>query len=141
MEWVESWGVSLATFLPIVGAVVLLFIPNVNERMMLWVGTVCTFLAFVASVFVAADFDYGHSGKIQFDTNLEWIPQIDARYHIGLDGMSLPLFVLSTLVCFLCMIYLFWHVPEPGKPKALVSLILLLETGMKIGRASCRERV
>jgi NADH-quinone oxidoreductase subunit M len=130
MEWVDGWGVSLATFLPVVGVLVLLFLPNSNERLLKMTGTVFAGLTLVAAVLVALRFDYGRSGEIQFDTDLEWIPQIDARYHIGLDGMSLPLFVLSALVCFLCMIYLFWHIPEPGKPKAFISLILLLETGM-----------
>jgi NADH-quinone oxidoreductase subunit M len=42
----------------------------------------------------------------------------------------LPLLELSLLVCFLCTIYLWWHIPEPGKAKALFALVLLLETGM-----------
>jgi NADH-quinone oxidoreductase subunit M len=130
MEWVDGWGVSLATFLPMVGVLVLLFLPNSNERLLKMTGAVFAGVTLIAAILVALRFDYGNSGEIQFDTNLEWIPQIDARYHIGLDGMSLPLFVLSALVCFLCMIYLFWHLPEPGKPKAFISLILLLETGM-----------
>ncbi|MGH2806773.1 MAG: complex I subunit 4 family protein [Actinomycetota bacterium] len=130
MEWVDGWGVSLATFLPMVGVIVLLFLPNSDERLLKITGAVFAFLALVAGVLVAVRFDYGNSGAIQFDTSLEWIPQIDARYHVGVDGMSLPLMVLSVLVCFLCMVYLFWHLPEPGKPKALIALILMLETGM-----------
>jgi NADH-quinone oxidoreductase subunit M len=46
------------------------------------------------------------------------------------DGMSLPLFILSLLVSALCMIYSWWHIPEPGKTKAFMALVLLLETGM-----------
>ena len=130
MEWVDDWGVSLATFLPIIGAVVLLFVPNARVTALKVVATAATFLALVAGVLVGLRFDYGDAGRIQFDTNAEWISQINARYHVGLDGMSLPLFELSLLVCFLCMIYLWFHVPEPGKHKALFALVLLLETGM-----------
>jgi NADH-quinone oxidoreductase subunit M len=130
MEWIDDWGVSLATFIPIVGAIVLLFIPNAQEKALKVVGLVATFLALVVGVIVAFAFDYGATGTMQMEVNSTWIPQINARYHVGIDGISLPLLVLSLLVCFLCMVYLWWHVPEPGKPKAFIALILLLETGM-----------
>jgi NADH-quinone oxidoreductase subunit M len=130
MEWFDDWGVSLATFLPIVGAVVLLFIPAARERLIKLVGLATTGLALLVGIVVAARFDYGAAGEIQFDVKREWIPQITANYHIGLDGMALPLFVLSLLVSFLCMIYTWWHLESPGKPKAFIALVLLLETGM-----------
>src|SRR5918999_2815235 len=130
MEWVDTWGVSLATFLPALGAIVLLFVPPVWERAIKLVGTIFAGLALVAGIFVLARFDYGRAGEIQLDVNATWIPQIDSRYHVGIDGMSLPLLILSLLVTFLCMIYLWWHIPEPGKPKAFFALVLLLETGM-----------
>jgi NADH-quinone oxidoreductase subunit M len=130
MEWVDTWGVSLATFLPAVGAIVLLFVPSVWERAIKLVGTVFAGLALIAGILVLARFDYGRAGDIQFEVNETWIPQIDSRYHVGVDGMSLPLLVLSLLVTFLCAIYLWWHMPEPGKPKAFFALTLILETGM-----------
>ena len=130
MEWVDTWGVSLATFLPALGAIVLLFVPPVWERAIKLVGTIFAGLALVAGILVLARFDYGRAGEIQLDVNATWIPQIDSRYHVGIDGMSLPLLILSLLVTFLCMIYLWWHIPEPGKPKAFFALALILETGM-----------
>ena len=131
MEWLDDSAVSLATFLPVVGVVVLLFLPGAREKMVLAVGTAFAGLALIVGVIVALRFDYGAGGDvIQFETNAQWIPQIDANYHIGLDGVSLPLFLLSLLVSFLCLIYTWWHVPEPGKIKAFVALVLLLETGM-----------
>jgi NADH-quinone oxidoreductase subunit M len=129
-QWVDDWGLSAATFLPLVGTIVLLFIPAARERMLKIVGTAFSLLALIAGVFVALRFDYGNAGALQMQQDLQWIPQIDARYHIGVDGLSLPLLMLSLLVTFLCMIYLWWHVPAPGKVKALLALVLLLETGM-----------
>ena len=130
MAWIEDWGLSVATFLPLVGAIVLLFIPPARERAIKLTGTVVAGLALIVGIVVAVAFDYGKAGTLQFEVNTEWIPQIDANYHIGVDGISLPMFVLSLLVTFLCMIYLWWHIPEPGKPKAFMALVLLLETGM-----------
>ncbi|HEX2051132.1 MAG TPA: NADH-quinone oxidoreductase subunit M [Actinomycetota bacterium] len=130
MEFIRDWGVSIATFLPAVAAIVLLFIPSSQDRLLKIVATAAAGIALLAGILVAVDFDYGNAANIQYEINASWIPQIDSRFHIGLDGMSLPLFVLSLLVSFLCCIYLWWHVPEPGKPKALFALLLLLETGM-----------
>ena len=129
MDWIKDWGLSLGTFLPLVGVVVLMFLPN-RDRLLKIVATVFSGLALLAGILVAFAFDYDRSGELQQQVNAEWIPQINANYHIGIDGMALPLFVLSLLVSFLCIIYLWWHVPEPGKPKALLALVLLLETGM-----------
>jgi NADH-quinone oxidoreductase subunit M len=130
MNWVDDWALSLGTFLPAVGAAVLMFVPTTNEKLVKVIGTLFAFLALVAGVVVLARFDFGNAGDLQLQVNTSWIPQINARYHIGIDGMSLPLFVLSLLVSFLCTIYMWWHLPEPGKPKAFFALVLLLETGM-----------
>ena len=62
--------------------------------------------------------------------NVAWIPVIGARYHVGIDGISMPLFVLTFLLGLLCAIYTCRYVPEPGRTKAFVALTLLLITGM-----------
>jgi NADH-quinone oxidoreductase subunit M len=130
MEWFDDWGVSLATFIPAVGMIVMLFIPAVQERAVRLVATIAAGLTLVAAALVALRFDYSAAGEMQMQVTHEWIPTINSFYHVGVDGVSLPLLVLSALVSFLCMIYLWWHVPDPGKPKALFALVLLLETGM-----------
>ena len=55
---------------------------------------------------------------------------INSRYHIGIDGISLPLLLLSMVITVLCVIYSWDHFPEPHNPKAFLILMLLLETGM-----------
>ena len=55
---------------------------------------------------------------------------IHSRYHIGIDGISLPLLILTMIIVPLCVIYSWDHFPEPHNPKAFLALILLLETGM-----------
>jgi NADH-quinone oxidoreductase subunit M len=62
--------------------------------------------------------------------DVSWIPVIGARYHVGIDGISLPLFELTLGLSFLCAIYSWKYVPDPGRTKAFIALILLLETGM-----------
>src|SRR5207249_9372422 len=67
---------------------------------------------------------------LQFELKASWISAINANYHVGIDGISLPLFELALLLTFLCAIYTWKFLPEPGRPKAFLALMLLLETGM-----------
>src|SRR5680860_231429 len=129
MSWVDDWGLTLTTFLPALGVVVLMFLPN-RETLVKITGTVFAGLALIAGILCAVRFDYSRGDQIQLKVDATWIETIGARYHVGVDGMSLPLLLLSVLVCFLCMVYMWWHIPEPGKTKAFFALVLLLETGM-----------
>ena len=55
---------------------------------------------------------------------------IHADYIVGLDGMSLPLYLLSMLITLLVMVYSWDHIPDPGNAKAFLILMLVLQTGM-----------
>jgi NADH-quinone oxidoreductase subunit M len=130
MGWFESgWGLSLIVFLPVVGAAVVLAIPRARETAIKGVALAFAAASFAASVAAVAVFDYG-SGGFQLGTDLSWIPAIDARYHVAVDGISLPLVVLSTFITLLCVVYSWNHWPEPHNPKAFLALMLLLATGM-----------
>jgi NADH-quinone oxidoreductase subunit M len=128
--WWQDWGITITTFLPIAGALVILAIPSRHDRMIRGLGVVTTALALVSAAAIAIGFDYGRSGDLQFVKNTDWIPVIGARYHVGIDGISMPLFVLTYLLGLLCAIYTVRYVPQPGRTKAFVALTLLLITGM-----------
>ena len=51
-----------------------------------------------------------------------WIDVINSRYHLGIDGISLPLLALSAFITVLCVIYSWNHFPEPHNPKAFLAL-------------------
>jgi NADH-quinone oxidoreductase subunit M len=128
--WWQDWGITITTFLPIAGALVILLVPKEKDKMIRGLGVVVTALAFIGAVAIAGQFDYGRSGELQFVKNVEWIPVIGARFHVGIDGISMPLFVLTYLLGLLCAIYTYRYVPSPGRTKAFVALTLLLITGM-----------
>jgi NADH-quinone oxidoreductase subunit M len=67
---------------------------------------------------------------MQFVAQHEWISVIKSSYFIGIDGISLPLYLLSMVITVLVMIYSWDHVPSPGNPKAFFILMLILQTGM-----------
>lgn len=130
MSAIETWALTLAVFLPAAGTLAILLIPKEQESSAKATALVATGLALAAGVFLALRFDYSNSGALQFETSVPWISAIGARYHIAVDGISLPLVMLSLLVTFLCVIYSWKHFPEPHNPKMFLALMLLLETGM-----------
>ncbi|HYF11368.1 MAG TPA: NADH-quinone oxidoreductase subunit M [Actinomycetota bacterium] len=129
MTW-ENSAITIATFLPLVGALVIALVPSRNDRAVRALAIVFTAAALVVAIAIAADFDYGAGTGLQFELDARWIPAISARYHVGIDGISLPLYVLTFALSFLCAIYSWRFIPSPGKTKGFLALMLLLETGM-----------
>ena len=125
-----GWALVVALFLPLVGAALLALIPSRLDQQIRQAGVVITGAAFALVLAITAAFDFRDAGTLQFRTNVEWISAIDANFHVALDGISFPLFFLTYLLTFLCAIYTLKNLPEPGKPKGFLGLMLLLQTGM-----------
>jgi NADH-quinone oxidoreductase subunit M len=128
MTW-EGSAITITTLLPILGALVIVLVPSGRERMVRGLGILFTGAALVLSIAIAIGFDYGSNG-LQYELDVNWISAIGARYHVGIDGISMPLYILTFLLSFLCAIYTWRFVPDPGRTKAFLALMLLLETGM-----------
>jgi NADH-quinone oxidoreductase subunit M len=135
----DDWAITLAVFLPALGALVVALMPGDRDRLTRALGIVFTGLPLIVGVAMLFGFDFDAPGAfgaaeargaLQFAVDLPWISVIDAQYFVGIDGVSLPLFELTLLLGFLCMIYTWRYLPEPGRPKAFVALLLLLQTGM-----------
>ncbi len=130
-EFLNDWGLSLATFLPIIGAAVMLFIPKESEQLHKLIALATSLAVAVFGVLLLVQFvDNDNYGSLNFVVDRSWIDVIDARYIMGIDGISLPLILLTMLIVPLCIIYSWNHFPEPRNPKAFLILILILETGM-----------
>ncbi|GAB2619233.1 NADH-quinone oxidoreductase subunit M [Streptomyces capparidis] len=93
-------------------------------------GVTVTGAVLLLSVVLAAGFDHDDPSRMQATTDISWIPALDIRIHLGVDGVSLPLVVLTALLTFLCALYSYHRMPEGPAPRAFVALLLLLETGM-----------
>jgi NADH-quinone oxidoreductase subunit M len=130
VDWFDSWGVTLAVFLPAAGMVVVLAIPKAQERALKLTTLATTLATLAVGVGMLARFDYDRTGALQFQVNKPWIDVIHSRYHMGVDGISLPLLLMTMLITVGCVIYTWDHFPDPRTPKAFLALILLLETGM-----------
>ncbi|MFJ6654954.1 NuoM family protein [Streptomyces sp. NPDC091377] len=74
-------------------------------------------------------FDHSRPSKMQASTDISWIPALDVRIHLGIDGISLPLLVMTALLTFLCALHSYFKPPAGPTPKAFVALLLVLESG------------
>lgn len=99
------------------------------EQAVLRHGVTVTGAVLIAAIVLALGFDHDHPSKMQASTDISWIPALDVRIHLGIDGISLPLLVLTALLTFLCALYSYFKLPAGPSPKAFVALLLLLESG------------
>ena len=94
----QNWLLSVGTFLPLVGVLVMMCIPRGEEATHKIIGIATAGATLVVGLITMFAFDYGQSAKLQFFVDAEWIPVINSNYTIGLDGISLPLYFLSMCV-------------------------------------------
>ncbi|WP_372498350.1 complex I subunit 4 family protein [Streptomyces marispadix] len=127
------------------------------EQAVLRHGVTVTGAVLVASVVLALGFDTARPGTMQAESDVEWIPSLGVHLHLGVDGVSLPLLVLTALLTFLCSLHSYGaHLKAApasgdsskegrdqdgdrtegaaaarlhGTPQAFVALLLLLEAG------------
>ncbi|MBI3552772.1 MAG: NADH-quinone oxidoreductase subunit M [Elusimicrobia bacterium] len=128
---------TLITFLPIAGALVILCLPKEAEKPIQITALVSAGLSFVLSLCVLYGFDRAQP-LMQFMENADWIPSMHVHYALGVDGLSLPLVLLTTFVTVLALIsslgikerikeYFFWFlVLEAGMIGVFEALDLVL---------------
>ncbi|MGC1215484.1 MAG: NADH-quinone oxidoreductase subunit M [Micromonospora sp.] len=112
---------SLIVFAPLVVAVVLLLWRGLPDRVVSWIWVAaCTLdLAAILGMWLA----YG--GGVGFETNRPWIPGAGSGYHVGVDGLSLPLLALTAVVFTACAVYSLRRQP---RPRQFAALFLALQT-------------
>jgi NADH-quinone oxidoreductase subunit M len=92
-------------------------------------GVTVTGAVLAAAIVLTLGFDHDRPSRMQATTDISWIPALDVRIHLGVDGISLPLLVLTALLTFLCALYSYFNMPAGPSPKAFVALLLVLESG------------
>jgi NADH-quinone oxidoreductase subunit M len=118
---------SIVLFAPLAGMLILLLIPSSAKTVIkLWANLV-GFACFLISLPLVTRFDKSASGY-QMVERVDWIPSLGAKYLIGLDGISLLLVMLTTVISFLAILSS-WNAIE-DRLKEYYSMFLLLETGM-----------
>lgn len=119
---------SLTTFLPLAGVLLLLFIPKDSKGLLRNITVAVTMLTFLVSLPIMTGFQT--NAEFQFQENMPWIAAgpFVMRYNIGIDGISLWLVILTTFIMPIAVISTWTAVEE--KVKEYMICLLLLETGM-----------
>ncbi len=130
LDFLNGWGLTLIIFLPALTALVVMVTPNKDEENVKIVGLIGAVATLVVSIVTISYFNFDRAGQAQFVVNRSWIDTINSNYHVSLNGLGLPMLLLSNVVIVLCIIYSWNHWPEPHNPKAVLALMLILETGM-----------
>jgi NADH-quinone oxidoreductase subunit M len=118
---------SVIVFLPVVGLIVIALWPKPSQKTVRLIALVAALASFIFSIWLFAAFDRSRASQFQFETFLNWIPAINAHYYMGVDGISLPLVVLTTLLGLLSVL-VSWKVQL--RPKEYFIWLLLLEASV-----------
>jgi len=117
---------TLITFVPILGSVIILFIPSRNEKAIKWTALVVSLIPLVLSVILWLNYDPSVPG-MQFVEEYRWFEVINSRYRLGVDGISVPMVFLTALLTPAAVLYSF-SIKE--RVKGYFALFLMLEMGM-----------
>ena len=136
---IEFFGIGIlswVTWLPAVGAILLLFFARTKNDQIRWFANLWIGLCFLISVPLITGLGkegpgYDRAlGGLQFIENHEWIPLIGARYQLGVDGLSLVLVMLTTLLGVISVVCSWAYIREKGREKEYYIMLLLLQSGM-----------
>ena len=124
--------ITLVTFVPLIGAVIILFLPKRESTLIKSVAVSASFVPILIALQMLLQFDSSlpgiiREGDMQFVEHFEWIPLFNIEYFVGVDGLSMPMVLLTALLSFISIVAS-WNINV--SIKGYFSLFLLLETGM-----------
>jgi NADH-quinone oxidoreductase subunit M len=111
-------------WLPVIGMVAILFAPKNNHQLIRIMSLVTTFITFVLTLVLYAKFDNSIAG-MQHTFSVPWIKDFHINYSLGVDGISLPMIILTGLLFFLCILSS-WTIEK--SVKAYFALLLMLQS-------------
>jgi NADH-quinone oxidoreductase subunit M len=118
---------TLITFLPVAGAALLLFMRKASTGAIRNIALIVSLLTLLISLPLFSKFDSSNPG-MQFEQSVAWIPSLGVQYHVGIDGISLFLVLLTTVLTPIAILSS-WNSIEK-RVREYYLFMLMLETGM-----------
>ena len=121
---------SLLTFVPLLGMIAIFCVPKAKHDVIKTIAAAATLIPFVISIIIYFTYDKSGTGveasQMYLVERYDWIPSYNISYYLGVDGLSVPILLLSCLLFFFA-VFSAWGI-EKGV-KGFFSLLLLLEVG------------
>jgi NADH-quinone oxidoreductase subunit M len=126
MNFIDAHLLSLILFVPAIAAIIILFLPAGENKLFRWFALGASLIPLILSLVVWFRFDANQSG-FQFEETYVWYQAIGSSLHLGVDGLSLTMVLLTTILMPLGVLASF-GINDRVKPYMM--LFLFLETGM-----------
>ncbi len=104
-----------------------------TDRLARWLGVGFTGAAFLVALALLPGTGAPAGGRVvdpRHEIDVSWVAALAVRFHVGVDGVSVPLVVLTALLTLLCAVYTLRSLPPPGRAPTFLALVLLLEAGL-----------
>lgn len=115
------------TFAPLIGAVVIPFLPKGRDALVKWIALVSTVPSLLCAAWIFYAFERGFAGMQFVEGPFDWIATYHIQYFLGIDGLAAPMAILTPLISTICIIAS-WGIVK--QVKGYFSLFLLLQAGM-----------
>jgi NADH-quinone oxidoreductase subunit M len=113
----------IVTILPIVGTLLLLFVPASNHSLLKFLALNVSCCVYLSSIFLWVFFNKS-IGSFQFVNKLLWIPFLNLNFSLGVDGISLFFILLTTLLIFLCIL-ISWTSVDKNVKEFLIAFLVM----------------
>ncbi|PSH04403.1 MAG: NADH-quinone oxidoreductase subunit M [Acidobacteria bacterium] len=126
----NPWILTITTFLPALGALLMVFLPR-RDRIIRWFALAISIVTLLVSLHLPAHYRQvapANSGSFAYELNLHWITSPNIHYHVGIDGISLWLVILTTFLVPFCVLASWKSIHD--RVKEFFILLLVLETAM-----------
>lgn len=117
---------SITLFIPILGAILIMCLSANRQKAIKYIAAAATFVSLILSLLVFLNYDRTVGG-MQFIEHIPWIADLGVSYALGVDGISIPLLLLTNLIGF-SAVYASWNIKE--RVKEFFVLLLILITGV-----------
>lgn len=119
-----NYMLSIMTFLPLLGAILLFFIPEKKEQAIRVISAVFTFLTMIISVWIFFTYFFMQSGGLILVERFKWLQEIGISYFMGADGINVPMILLSGIIAF-TSVMVSWNIKQRVKEYFILILICL----------------
>ncbi|AFM18123.1 NADH dehydrogenase subunit M [Mycolicibacterium chubuense NBB4] len=116
---------SIIVFLPLAAAVALLAFSALADAVARWVWVAVAAVEVVLVAVLWSQYDTPGPHALAFEEQVAWIPGVNSSYHIGVDGLSLPLVAMTVVIFLACAVY---SLRDTDRPRTQAALFLFLQT-------------